>query len=66
MACNRFLCANGDGDVAVHACNPLPGFAPRQSERNMDRQSPPMNWVVVTGKNGNRVLRMKWVATEEC
>ncbi len=26
--------------------------------------TPRMNWVVVTGRNGNRVLRMRWVVDE--
>jgi hypothetical protein len=40
--------------------------APRQSERNLDRQPLRMNWVVVTGRNGNRALRMKWSAAKDC
>jgi hypothetical protein len=35
-------------------------------ERNTERQPLRMNWVVVTGNNGNRMLRMQWAADGEC
>jgi hypothetical protein len=34
--------------------------------QNSGRQSLRMNWVVVTGKNGNRELHMQWLAAEDC
>jgi hypothetical protein len=37
--------------------------APRQEHTG---HTPRMNWVVVTDKNGNRVLRMQWTADEGC
>ncbi len=40
-------------------------FAPWQAE-NTDRQPLRMNWVVVTGKNDSRVLRMQWTAHAGC
>jgi len=39
--------------------------APRQ-ELNTERQPLRMNWVVVTGRNGTRVLRMQWAADGDC
>jgi hypothetical protein len=33
-------------------------------EQNTDRQPLRMNWVVVTGKNGSRVLRMQWAVAD--
>jgi hypothetical protein len=33
-----------------------------QQQPNTERQPLRMNWVVVTGSNGSRVLRMQWVA----
>jgi hypothetical protein len=33
---------------------------------NTDRQSLRMNWVVVTGKNDRRVLRMQWATADDC
>ena len=39
--------------------------APRQ-EQHTERHPLRMNWVVVTGKNGSRVLRMQWVANGDC
>jgi hypothetical protein len=39
--------------------------APCQKQ-NTERQPLRMNWVVVTGRNGNRVLRMQWVADRDC
>jgi hypothetical protein len=35
-------------------------------EQNTGRQPLRMNWVVVTGKNGSRVLRMQWAADGDC
>jgi hypothetical protein len=35
-------------------------------QQNPDRQPLRMNWVVVTGKNGRRTLRMRWTAVEDC
>jgi hypothetical protein len=35
-------------------------------EQNTGRQPLRMNWVVVTGKSGNRRLRMQWAANEDC
>jgi hypothetical protein len=35
-------------------------------EQNTERQPLRMNWVVVTGKNGSRALRMQWVADKDC
>ncbi len=35
--------------------------APQQQLR-AERQPLRMNWVVVTGSNGSRVLRMQWIA----
>jgi hypothetical protein len=35
--------------------------APQQQPKT-ERQPLRMNWVVVTGSNGSRVLRMQWVA----
>jgi hypothetical protein len=35
-------------------------------EQNTRRQPLRMNWVVVTGKNGNRVLRMQWATDGDC
>ncbi len=42
--------------------------APRQEQNQQQntRHTPRMNWVVVTGKDGNRVLRMQWTAEEGC
>jgi hypothetical protein len=40
--------------------------APWHSEQNAESQPLRMNWVVVTGKNGNRRLRMQWAAVEPC
>jgi hypothetical protein len=40
--------------------------APWHSEQPTERQPLRMNWVVVTGKNGSRKLRMQWVAVEDC
>jgi hypothetical protein len=37
-----------------------------QQEQNSGRQPLRMNWVVVTGKNGSRELRMQWVADGDC
>jgi len=34
-------------------------------EQNTGRQPLRMNWIVVTGKNGNRLLRMQWVTDGE-
>jgi hypothetical protein len=34
-------------------------------ERNTVGQPLRMNWVVVTGKNGSRMLRMQWIAVED-
>jgi len=34
--------------------------ASRQLENNAERKSPRMNWVVVTGNNGRRQLRIQW------
>lgn len=38
--------------------------APRK-ERNTERQPLRMNWVVVTGENGSRVLRMQWMVDRD-
>jgi hypothetical protein len=38
---------------------------PRQ-EQNSERQPLRMNWVVVTGSNGSRALRMQWLADRIC
>jgi hypothetical protein len=35
-------------------------------EQNTERQPLRMNWVVVTGKNGSRVLRTQWAADGDC
>jgi hypothetical protein len=35
-------------------------------EQNTGRQPLRMNWVVDTGKNGSRVLRMQWAADGDC
>ncbi len=35
-------------------------------KQNTGRQPLRMNWVVVTGNNGNRVLRMQWSADGDC
>ena len=35
-------------------------------EPNSGRQPLRMNWVVVTGKNGSRLLRMQWVSNRDC
>jgi hypothetical protein len=35
-------------------------------ERNMDRKLLRMNWVVVTGNGGSRVLRMQWIQDGDC
>jgi len=40
--------------------------APSVADRNTEPQPLRMNWVVVTGKNGSRGLRMQWVAVEDC
>jgi hypothetical protein len=37
-----------------------------QQEQETGRQPLRMNWVVVTGKNGSRVLRMQWAADGNC
>ncbi len=39
--------------------------APWQGQ-NAERQPLRMNWVVVTGKNGRRVLHMQWAADGDC
>lgn len=39
--------------------------APWQEQRT-ERQRLRMNWVVVTGRSGNREIRMQWVAVEDC
>jgi hypothetical protein len=36
-----------------------------QHEQPTGRQLLRMNWVVVTGKNGSRVLRMQWAADRD-
>jgi len=38
--------------------------APRQEQNT--GHTPRMNWVLVTGKDGNRLLRMQWMADENC
>ncbi|HXM09173.1 MAG TPA: hypothetical protein VN946_04400 [Terriglobales bacterium] len=40
------------------------GPALRQEQKTGN--TPRMNWVVVTGKDGNRVLRMQWVVDGSC
>jgi hypothetical protein len=35
-------------------------------EQKTERQPLRMNWVVVTGKNGSRVLRMQWTVDGDC
>jgi hypothetical protein len=35
-------------------------------EQSMETQPLRMNWVVVTGKNGNRSLSMQWTAPSNC
>ena len=37
----------------------------RQQEPNTERKPLRMNWVVVTGKNGSRELRMQWIEAED-
>jgi hypothetical protein len=37
-------------------------FTPTHFERNLEQRHPRMNWVVVTGNNGSRHLRMRWTA----
>jgi hypothetical protein len=39
-------------------------FAPWQEEKT-ERQPLRMNWVVVTGSDGSRVLRSQWAADED-
>jgi len=39
---------------------------PLQSEQNIEQQPLRMNWVVVTGKNGSRRLRMQWATSKNC
>ncbi len=34
-------------------------------EHQMERQPLRMNWVVVTGNNGSRMLNMQWVTTDD-
>jgi hypothetical protein len=34
-------------------------------EQNIGRQPLRMNWVVVTGRNGNRKLRMQWTPSAD-
>jgi hypothetical protein len=36
-----------------------------QQQPNTERQPLRMNWVVVTGSNGSRVLRMQWIADRD-
>jgi hypothetical protein len=38
--------------------------APRQEQNS--GHTPRMNWVVITGKDGNRALHMQWTADEGC
>jgi hypothetical protein len=37
-----------------------------QQEQETGRQPLRMNWVVVTGKNGSRALRMQWAVDGNC
>jgi hypothetical protein len=39
---------------------------PALRQQQKTGHTPRMNWVVVTGKDGNRVLRMQWVADGGC
>ena len=38
----------------------------RQQEPNTERKPLRMNWVVVTGSDGSRVLRMRWIEDKDC
>jgi hypothetical protein len=66
MACITFLAPTAMATSQFMPVILCEAPASRQSEHNLDRQPPRMKWVVVTGKNGNRALRMKWVAVEDC
>jgi len=55
-----------DGDDAVRARSPLRYFRSVSIAQNPARQPMRMNWVVVIGNNGSRLLRMQWLPNEDC
>jgi hypothetical protein len=55
---------NGDATTQLARVIRYEVSAPRQEQNT--GHTPRMNWVVVTDRDGNRVLRMQWVAEEGC
>ena len=63
---HRITRTRGDGDDAVHAQNRSQSSTAQQWELNNRLKALRMNWVVVTGKNGARRLRLHWFADADC